>query len=80
MSFVAENFDMRKNQLTRQGFVELNLMEATEKDGDPADLWVILEAMGFNRLLELVDVSLHFCAHLKQPHAIANISICFKMP
>nr|XP_040040139.1 EF-hand calcium-binding domain-containing protein 7 [Gasterosteus aculeatus aculeatus] len=50
-----ENFDMRKNQLTRQGFVELNLMEATEKDGDPADLWVILEAMGFNRMLELVD-------------------------
>ncbi|KAM8873682.1 EF-hand calcium-binding domain-containing protein 7 isoform 2-T2 [Spinachia spinachia] len=50
-----ENFDMRKNQLTLQGFVELNLMEATEKDGDSADLWIILEAMGFNRMLELVD-------------------------
>ncbi|XP_070817206.1 EF-hand calcium-binding domain-containing protein 7 isoform X2 [Chaetodon trifascialis] len=50
-----ENFDMRKNQLTRQGFMELNLMEATEKDGDPADLWVTLEAMGYNRMLELVD-------------------------
>lgn len=55
----AENFDMRKNQLTRQGFMELNLMEATEKDGDPADLWVTLEAMGYNRMLELVDVGLH---------------------
>lgn len=52
-----ENFDMRKNQLTRQGFMELNLMEATEKDGDPADLWVTLEAMGYNRMLELVEVS-----------------------
>nr|XP_020458468.1 EF-hand calcium-binding domain-containing protein 7 [Monopterus albus] len=50
-----ENFDMRKNQLTRQGFMELNLMEATEKDGDPSDLWVTLEAMGYNRLLELVE-------------------------
>lgn len=50
-----ENFDMRKNQLTQQGFMELHLMEATEKDGDPADLWVILEAMGFNHMLELVD-------------------------
>ncbi|XP_008331450.1 EF-hand calcium-binding domain-containing protein 7 [Cynoglossus semilaevis] len=50
-----ENFDMRKNQLTRQGFMELNLMEATEKDGDPADLWLTLEAMGYNRMLELVD-------------------------
>ncbi|XP_074524761.1 EF-hand calcium-binding domain-containing protein 7 [Halichoeres trimaculatus] len=50
-----ENFDMRKNQLTRQGFMELNLMEATEKEGDPADLWVTLEAMGYNRMLELVE-------------------------
>uniref|UniRef100_A0A7N8X292 EF-hand calcium-binding domain-containing protein 7 n=1 Tax=Mastacembelus armatus TaxID=205130 RepID=A0A7N8X292_9TELE len=50
-----ENFDMRKNQLTLQGFMELNLMEATEKDGDPADLWVTLEAMGYNHLLELVE-------------------------
>uniref|UniRef100_A0A672Z4Q3 EF-hand calcium binding domain 7 n=1 Tax=Sphaeramia orbicularis TaxID=375764 RepID=A0A672Z4Q3_9TELE len=50
-----ENFDMRKNQLTQQGFMELNLMEATEKDGDPADLWVTLEAMGYNRMLELVE-------------------------
>ncbi|XP_047231743.1 EF-hand calcium-binding domain-containing protein 7 isoform X1 [Girardinichthys multiradiatus] len=50
-----ENFDMRKNQLTRQGFMELNMMEATEKDGDPADLWVTLESMGYNRMLELVE-------------------------
>lgn len=47
---------MRKNQLTQQGFMELNLMEATERDGDPADLWVTLEAMGYNRMLELVEV------------------------
>lgn len=47
---------MRKNQLTRQGFMELNLMEATERDGDPSDLWVTLEAMGYNQQLELVDV------------------------
>lgn len=57
--FGIENFDMRKNQLTRQGFMELNLMEATEKDGDPADLWVTLEAMGYNRMLELLEVSWH---------------------
>lgn len=50
---------MRKNQLTRQGFMELNLMEATEKDGDPADMWVTLEAMGYNHMLELVEVGLH---------------------
>ncbi|XP_054645804.1 EF-hand calcium-binding domain-containing protein 7 [Dunckerocampus dactyliophorus] len=50
-----ENFDMRKNQLTRQGFMELNLMEATEKDGDSDDLWTLVETMGYNRMLDLVE-------------------------
>lgn len=72
---LAENFDMRKNQLTRQGFMELNLMEATEKDGDPADLWVTLEAMGYNRMLELVEASLNGCSRLKQ----SQVSIGFDM-
>lgn len=60
----AENFDMRKNQLTRQGFMELNLMEATEKDGDPADLWTSLEAMGYNRMLELAHVCIIHLKHI----------------
>ncbi|XP_061884239.1 EF-hand calcium-binding domain-containing protein 7 [Entelurus aequoreus] len=50
-----DNFDMKKNQLTRQGFMELNLMEATEKDGDSDDLWTLVETMGYNRRLELVE-------------------------
>ncbi|XP_062308926.1 EF-hand calcium-binding domain-containing protein 7 isoform X2 [Osmerus eperlanus] len=50
-----ENFDTRRNQLTRQGFMELNLMEAGERGGDPADLWVTLEAMGYNHALEMVE-------------------------
>lgn len=48
---------MMNNQLTKQGFMELNLMEATEKDGDTTDLWVTLEAMGYNRILELLEVN-----------------------
>ncbi|XP_040896367.1 EF-hand calcium-binding domain-containing protein 7 isoform X2 [Toxotes jaculatrix] len=59
-----ENFDMRKNQLTRQGFMELNLMEATEKDGDPADLWVNLEAMGYDHMLELVETNQKVTVHI----------------
>lgn len=42
--------------LTRQGFLELNLMEANDREGDPRDLWITLEAMGFNRALEMVEV------------------------
>lgn len=59
LTLCSDNFDMRKNQLTRQGFMELNLMEATEKDGDPADLWVTLESMGYSRTLELMEVVAH---------------------
>ncbi|MBN3316129.1 EFCB7 protein, partial [Atractosteus spatula] len=50
-----ENFDTKKNELTRQGFMELNLMEATDREGDPADLWITLESMGYNRALEMVE-------------------------
>ncbi|XP_051929392.1 EF-hand calcium-binding domain-containing protein 7 isoform X2 [Hippocampus zosterae] len=48
-----DNFDMRENQLTKQGFMELTLMEAT--DGDTDDLWTLVETMGYNRMLELVE-------------------------
>ena len=53
--------------------MELNLMEATEKDGDPADLWVTLEAMGYSRMLELVEVRSHTCSRFIQSHAITQI-------
>ncbi|XP_069794424.1 EF-hand calcium-binding domain-containing protein 7 isoform X3 [Narcine bancroftii] len=50
-----ETFDTKKNQLTRQGFMELNLMEANDRGGDPGDLWVTLESMGYNRALEMQE-------------------------
>lgn len=50
-----ENFDTKKNELTRQGFLELNLMEANDREGDPRDLWLTLEAMGYNHSLEMVE-------------------------
>ncbi|KAK7144785.1 hypothetical protein R3I94_011014 [Phoxinus phoxinus] len=50
-----ENFDTRKDELTRQGFLELNLMEANDREGDPRDLWLTLEAMGYNQSLEMVE-------------------------
>ncbi|XP_078417440.1 EF-hand calcium-binding domain-containing protein 7 [Cetorhinus maximus] len=48
-----ENFDTKKNELTRQGFMDLNLMEANDRDGDPRDLWVTLESMGYSKTLEM---------------------------
>lgn len=31
-------------------------MEANDREGDPRDLWVTLESMGYNRALEMVEV------------------------
>ncbi|XP_043941489.1 EF-hand calcium-binding domain-containing protein 7 [Protopterus annectens] len=50
-----KNFNTQKNELTRQGFMELNLMEAEEQEGDPSDLWVTLTSMGYNKALEMVE-------------------------
>lgn len=51
-----ENFDTKKNELTRQGFMDLHLMEANDREGDPLDLWVTLHSMGYNKALELTEV------------------------
>ena len=49
---------MNENQeIVLKGFLDLNLMEAKDADGDPNDLWVTLESMGYNRGLELDQVS-----------------------
>lgn len=53
---LTENFDTKKNELTRQGFMDLNLMEANDREGDPRDLWVTLLSMGYNKALELTEV------------------------
>uniref|UniRef100_A0A8C3RN23 EF-hand calcium-binding domain-containing protein 7 n=1 Tax=Chelydra serpentina TaxID=8475 RepID=A0A8C3RN23_CHESE len=50
-----ENFDTKKNELTRQGFMDLNLMEANDREGDPSDLWVTLLSLGYNKVLEMTE-------------------------
>ncbi|KAM5147831.1 EF-hand calcium-binding domain-containing protein 7 [Mantella aurantiaca] len=50
-----ENFETKKNELTRKGFLDLNLMEANDREGDPSDLWVTLQSMGYNKALELTE-------------------------
>ncbi|XP_071799605.1 EF-hand calcium-binding domain-containing protein 7-like [Asterias amurensis] len=56
---VEENFELKKGELTRKGFMDLNQMEANDLDGDTDDLWVTLQSMGFSDDLAL-DESLPF--------------------
>nr|XP_028589040.1 EF-hand calcium-binding domain-containing protein 7 isoform X2 [Podarcis muralis] len=50
-----ENFDMKNNELTRQGFMDLNLMEASQQGRDLSSLWMTLQSMGYNKALELTE-------------------------
>uniref|UniRef100_A0A8D0LBA0 EF-hand calcium-binding domain-containing protein 7 n=1 Tax=Sphenodon punctatus TaxID=8508 RepID=A0A8D0LBA0_SPHPU len=50
-----ENFDTKKNELTKRGFMDLNLMEASDREGDPGDLWVTLLSLGYNKALEMTE-------------------------
>ena len=47
---------MKDDEITLNGFLVLNLMEAQDAEGDPNDLWVTLESMGYNNALELDQV------------------------
>ncbi|NWT10072.1 EFCB7 protein, partial [Vireo altiloquus] len=65
-----ENFEMKKNELTRQGFMDLNLMEANDRDGDPWDLWVTLLSLGYNKALEMTEACpfvIDICAERCKP-------------
>nr|XP_054764136.1 EF-hand calcium-binding domain-containing protein 7-like [Lytechinus pictus] len=47
---VEENFELKKGELTRKGFLDLNEMEANDgyaEGGEVDDLWVTLSSMGF---------------------------------
>ncbi|NXI47271.1 EFCB7 protein, partial [Galbula dea] len=65
-----ENFEMKKNELTRQGFLDLNLMEANDCGGDPSDLWVTLLSLGYNKALEMTEACpfvIDICAEKCKP-------------
>ena len=54
---ISENFEMNnKNEVTPDGFLNLNIMEAKDADGGVDELWVSIESMGYNQALELVKV------------------------
>jgi len=54
---VAENFATKEGELTLEGFLQLHQMEAEDNGGDSAELWITLNAMGYNALLEQDEAS-----------------------
>ncbi|XP_042319210.1 EF-hand calcium-binding domain-containing protein 7 [Sceloporus undulatus] len=65
-----ENFEMKGNELTKQGFMDLNLMEASEQGGKLGGLWKTLLSMGYSRAMELTEAcpfSIHIYADKCKP-------------
>eukprot|EP00794_Sanderia_malayensis_P007928 gene7928-8783_t len=55
-SFMTKNFEMNnKEEITPEGFLNLNMMEAIDTNGGTEELWVTIESMGYNKALELVN-------------------------
>lgn len=56
MFFFPENVEMKSGEITKEGFLQLNKMEAEDNNGDTEDLWITLNNMGYNKVLEMDEV------------------------
>lgn len=53
---VEERTKLEGGEITKQGFIELNEMEAEDAQGDVEDLWITLTSMGMNKALIMDEV------------------------
>ncbi|BFY99783.1 hypothetical protein BsWGS_02823 [Bradybaena similaris] len=69
---VEDNIELENGEITLNGFIRLNEMEADDNDGDTDDAWVTMTSMGFNKSLILdeacpflLKIYSHDCADTK---------------
>lgn len=48
---VEERLELENGEITKNGFLQLNIMEAEDSNGDEDDMWVTLESLGINKEL-----------------------------
>lgn len=46
---VEERLELEDGEITKNGFLQLNEMEAEDSNGDEDDMWVTLESLGINK-------------------------------
>lgn len=56
MNFCSANIDLKDGQITRDGFLHLNQMEAEENQDNVEELWMALDSLGYSRALILDEV------------------------
>jgi len=52
----SERTELQDGEITKQGFIALNEMEAEDANGDVEDLWITLTSMGMNKALIMDEV------------------------
>jgi len=72
---VEQNFPLHNNELTLDGFLTLHQMEAEDNQGDPTELRVTVQAMGYNRAL-VQDESVSFVFTFSSSEPGAALSVC----
>jgi len=72
---VEQNFPLHNNELTLDGFLTLHQMEAEDNQGDPRELRVTVQAMGYNRAL-VQDESVSFVFTFSSSEPGAALSVC----
>ncbi|KAK2156234.1 hypothetical protein LSH36_218g03056 [Paralvinella palmiformis] len=71
---VESTMDLKNGEITRQGFVKLNQMEAEDNEGDTEELWVTLMSMGFNKTLKL-DEACPFVMDIYSETCVAKLKV-----
>ena len=72
---VEDNFPLKDGELTLDGFLTLHQMEAEDNAGDPRELRVTVQAMGYNRAL-VQDESATFSLSVATVEAGAELAVC----
>jgi len=72
---VEENFPLKNGELTLDGFLTLHQMEAEDNDGDPSELRVTVQAMGYNKSL-IQDESASFVVMVASQDPDTSMSLC----
>lgn len=72
---VQENFEMKKGELTREGFIQLHLMQAREENVDvKEELLDTLMCLGYNKALDL-DQACPFEMEVNAADCIPDLSV-----
>lgn len=72
---VEENFPLKNGELTLDGFLTLHQMEAEDNDGEPSELKVTVQAMGYNKSL-IQDESAGFIISLASQDPDTSLTLC----